>query len=428
MKLKYLTVIISLLLYLFFSCNKSRDEPSPTQGDLEGHIFSLDSDENIKVVPNAEIDINNLSLKSDELGRFKIESITEGNYELTVTHPKHYIKTKTLNIIAGNTVNTDIILTPSPSVLVIDSEYFSDSLTLDFDSTITELTFSIKNGGGENLEWNIKENAEWLVVNDFAGTNESIIKVTVNRDQLKSLQDSTDIIITNTATNNEFIIKSKIKIDIDSQLKKGLLAYYPFNGNANDKSGNNYHGLNNGAELTTDRFNNINSSYYFDGQDVIDIPNHIKINYLNELTITCWVKPDRYKEWMSIFFKSNPKRDILFGLWRQRAYLGIGGDHVNGSGGIAISDKNDVDTTNWTLMSFTLDSLDHVNIYLNNELTTRTISSSKIAWEGRQIHIGSQQSYLNINDNIWSFIGKIDEVRVYNRVLLRDEIKYLSEH
>lgn len=45
----------------------------------------------------------------------------------------------------------------------------------------------------------------------------------------------------------------------------GLVAYYPFNGNANDESGNNLNLTNNGATLTTDRFGNPNKAYYFDG-------------------------------------------------------------------------------------------------------------------------------------------------------------------
>lgn len=47
--------------------------------------------------------------------------------------------------------------------------------------------------------------------------------------------------------------------------KNGLIAYYPFNGNANDESGNQNHAKVNGATLTTDKDNNLNSAYSFDG-------------------------------------------------------------------------------------------------------------------------------------------------------------------
>ncbi|MEI6260974.1 MAG: hypothetical protein WCR46_13855 [Deltaproteobacteria bacterium] len=48
-------------------------------------------------------------------------------------------------------------------------------------------------------------------------------------------------------------------------LSDGLVACYPFNGNANDESGNGHHGtVIGGAVLTTDRFGNANSAYSFD--------------------------------------------------------------------------------------------------------------------------------------------------------------------
>ena len=45
----------------------------------------------------------------------------------------------------------------------------------------------------------------------------------------------------------------------------GLVGWWPFNGNANDESGNGNHGFNFGANLDVDRFGNSNSSYQFDG-------------------------------------------------------------------------------------------------------------------------------------------------------------------
>src|SRR5580765_3803529 len=48
-------------------------------------------------------------------------------------------------------------------------------------------------------------------------------------------------------------------------LNQGLVAYYPFNGNANDQSGNNNNPIFNNATLTADRFGNSNSAYSFNG-------------------------------------------------------------------------------------------------------------------------------------------------------------------
>ena len=48
-------------------------------------------------------------------------------------------------------------------------------------------------------------------------------------------------------------------------LTNGLVAYYPFNGNANDATGNGNNGTVHGAVLTTNRFGDVNSAYLFDG-------------------------------------------------------------------------------------------------------------------------------------------------------------------
>jgi hypothetical protein len=45
----------------------------------------------------------------------------------------------------------------------------------------------------------------------------------------------------------------------------GLVGYWPFNGNANDVSGNGNNGVVSGATLTTDRFGAANKAYSFNG-------------------------------------------------------------------------------------------------------------------------------------------------------------------
>ena len=59
----------------------------------------------------------------------------------------------------------------------------------------------------------------------------------------------------------------------------GLVGYWPFNGNANDESGNGNNGTVNGATLTTDRFGSANSAYSFNGNgNHIEIPNSPSLN------------------------------------------------------------------------------------------------------------------------------------------------------
>jgi hypothetical protein len=69
----------------------------------------------------------------------------------------------------------------------------------------------------------------------------------------------------------------------------GLVGYWPFNGNANDVSGNGNNGTVNGATLTTDRFGNSNSAYYFNLFDFIQT-DYLGISGNNERTISFWIK------------------------------------------------------------------------------------------------------------------------------------------
>jgi hypothetical protein len=74
-----------------------------------------------------------------------------------------------------------------------------------------------------------------------------------------------------------------------------LVASYPFNGNANDASGNNNNGTVFGASLTTDRFGNANSAYSFDGSSsYIDVPNNPTLQLSNAYTLSAWVKPNGF--------------------------------------------------------------------------------------------------------------------------------------
>src|SRR5450759_5181083 len=74
-------------------------------------------------------------------------------------------------------------------------------------------------------------------------------------------------------------------------LTQGLVAYYPFNGNANDASGNGNNPVLNNATLTTDRFGNANSAYSFNGtSNYIQIPNSPSLNPSSQISICAWVK------------------------------------------------------------------------------------------------------------------------------------------
>jgi hypothetical protein len=71
--------------------------------------------------------------------------------------------------------------------------------------------------------------------------------------------------------------------------QNGLVGWWPFNGNANDESGNGNHGTVNGATLASDRFGNPNLAFSFDGvNDAITIPDNALLRP-SFITISAWV-------------------------------------------------------------------------------------------------------------------------------------------
>src|SRR5262245_61612197 len=92
-----------------------------------------------------------------------------------------------------------------------------------------------------------------------------------------------------------------------------LTGYWPFNGNANDISGNSNHGIVYGAALTCDRCGNPNSAYAFNGSNsYIEVLNASAVDVSNSTDFSiCF--------WMRSAVNPNPNGVIvsknLYGSW-----------------------------------------------------------------------------------------------------------------
>ena len=78
----------------------------------------------------------------------------------------------------------------------------------------------------------------------------------------------------------------------------GLVAWYPFDGNASDMSGNGNHGTVNGATLGTDRHGVVGKAYSFDGiDDWIEVSSSTKLKNLSEYSISLWAWADDFSKY-----------------------------------------------------------------------------------------------------------------------------------
>jgi hypothetical protein len=221
------------------------------------------------------------------------------------------------------------------------------------------------------------------------------------------------------------------------ELNAGLVAHYPFNGNANDESGNGNNGTVNSAILTTDRFGIANRAYLFNAEHTITGSS-------------------------TKFPASNSARSISF--WFQSSAIGILAPsvesmHVMGYGGGICGQSFIMNFTNTFLevqghcanfitrgtLNYTTPNSNwhHVVVTFNGNtlkiymdgifiqerqgITMNTNTVSKIFCFGRQVD-NPGSGILNTIIPQKPFNGKLDDFYIHNRVLSQEEISYMSRN
>ncbi len=231
-----------------------------------------------------------------------------------------------------------------------------------------------------------------------------------------------------------FVFMSLIKtLPGQSQLnlQQGLVAYYPFNGNANDESGFGNHGVVNGATLTQDRFGNGNSAYFFDGNDFVNIEDDISLRP-EKITISVWINPIQLSSSMKIIGKSNyiNAEDEQYALSLQNFgnYLATEfaikrESNCNpGSGWQKLFGYETILSNVWLNITSAWGGYT-MKLFYNGVLESikvDAISGNIDDCIGGNFRIGLWW----LNDNQF-FKGSIDDVRIYNRALNEQEIQAL---
>ncbi len=83
-------------------------------------------------------------------------------------------------------------------------------------------------------------------------------------------------------------------------VKEGLVAYYPFNGNAKDESGNGHDGAVKGATLSEDRHGEGGKAYAFEGRSFISVGLNESLHLVSDTTFSFWIKSQSSELWQRI--------------------------------------------------------------------------------------------------------------------------------
>ncbi len=220
----------------------------------------------------------------------------------------------------------------------------------------------------------------------------------------------------------------------------GLVGWWPFNGNANDESGNGNNGTVNGAALTNDRFNNGNSSYNFNGTtNFIEVNDNNTLDFSNMYSISVWVKiPDYSFNQNSVYPQRtmigkprpslpNVTTGIAFRVLEgvpfynnnSKSYVSAWTNTTINSG---IGTSDSVTLNLWCHLVFTYDG-SVVKLYKNGMMMNSINASYTLLNTPESLFFGKEHS--SNNNNARWFKGQLDDIGIWDRALTQQEITNL---
>lgn len=202
----------------------------------------------------------------------------------------------------------------------------------------------------------------------------------------------------------------------------GLIAYYPFNGNAKDESFHGNHGSVYDAVLVADRMGEPDRAYRFDGSDsYIDCGYNAELDLSSALTISAWIFSQQ-----TAGFGRVVSRVAVSGSATVKGYeLVVGASQYPpllqfNAGSLSVKSNNIIESGKWVFVAVVC--VDRtVKLYVDGILSASSTLSSAIPKAGDvPLEIGNRGEK---HDN--KFTGMIDDVRIYERALTDVEISEL---
>jgi len=219
----------------------------------------------------------------------------------------------------------------------------------------------------------------------------------------------------------------------NADLDDGLVAYYPFNGNAHDESENGNHGIVNGAILTNDRFGHSNAAYNFDGVDDCISISSIPLNSSNfnstEATLTAWFKVNELDASLAgylVNFSNTNNTDFAALNYRPDAHV------LSSTRGASFGDYFEVSqaitTSGWHFVASTYVA-GEARLYVDGQQIDRVsgfnVSGINALLIGCDQNRGGADASSTGRENF--FDSSIDDVSIYNRALSKSEIGELYQ-
>jgi len=207
-----------------------------------------------------------------------------------------------------------------------------------------------------------------------------------------------------------FIVLFLLVLQANAQLSvtKGLTAYFPFNKNATDQSGNNKNLTLNGTNYTADRFGNATSAYTF--KPVIgNAALNNTIEKSSHLSVALWFKTN---------YNFSAAEATMFWFYGTQAFNILPNNTLRMSVECGYGDWKAYTTTNavndnkWHFIACTYDR-QTVSMYFDGKLVSAMPDTDELNYDDNT----------NAIVNMQYFGGSIDDIRIYNRAITSQEIQ-----
>lgn len=213
----------------------------------------------------------------------------------------------------------------------------------------------------------------------------------------------------------------------EAGLNDGLVAYYPFNGDANDESGNDIHGTEVGNIVYIDGI--YQQAANFDGNDYVSIPNDPGLNFgYNDATLVAWIKTNSstlHNEIINSFWlDEDGERGYTLKLKEGRLAFTtarIAQDINPETGGVW--GQTLLNDDEWHFVAGIRNG-DSMRIFVDGQLEAEVTGASLYNLTSSAPIIVGQA--INGYGQNYPYYGSIDEVRIYNRALSESEIRELA--
>lgn len=312
--------------------------------------------------------------------------------------------------------------------------------TLSFDKNTDQLKFTMASNYSRDLDYTISSNLDILTVTPTSGTltarGQTEVSVTVN-DRKNVTTDRNGTITIGMGGNTYVVNVSVAKYEEDVtppapiSTNRGLLAFYSFDGNnADDMTGNKYHGVVNGGSFITDTPNGKGKALSLKAKEFVNIAYNPLADKTAQ-TVSMWIKDFNVGTLLKLQNNQNVYTPTFF--ISENMKLACYYNYTKSSVCEASTNMNSYQDGQWTMVTLVVSktglngngATGTMTFYVNGRRID-SVEKVSVSTKGTAMSIGGLIMY-GSQELYWNSAFKVDNVRIHGVALTDDEVAAIYE-